>query len=88
MKVWKLLTVVMMVVFFATPLFADEILELQCGTEIIERDASEAEVLEKCGEPTYKEGNQWIYDRGETEKLIIVYIIDGRVAYMEEQDRL
>jgi hypothetical protein len=87
MRAWKWLIVVMMVGFFANSLFADEILDLQCGTSIIERDASEAEVLEKCGEPTYKDGNQWIYDRGETEKLKIVYIIDGRVAYMEEQDR-
>lgn len=47
---------------------------IQCGQSYIQdgerRPAGKYEVLKKCGEPTYRQGNVWIYERGGTTKTI------------------
>jgi hypothetical protein len=54
---------------------------LNCGVHVIQEgernSATKYEVLKKCGEPKYREGNSWIYSRGgrDTE----VYFKDGKV---------
>lgn len=40
---------------------------MRCGSHIIESDTldgvSQYEILKRCGEPTERYGNTWIYDR-------------------------
>jgi hypothetical protein len=47
---------------------------IRCGSHVIE-DGGRAgtgkyEVLRKCGEPTVRYGNTWIYERGGVKKVI------------------
>ena len=47
---------------------------IQCGQSYIQdgerRPPGKYEVLKKCGEPTYRQGNVWIYESGGTTKTI------------------
>jgi hypothetical protein len=55
-----------------------------CGERIIDDGEQKALVLEYCGEPTDREGNQWIYDQGAQRFLIVVHF-DGDVVTLIEQ---
>ncbi|WP_090196296.1 DUF2845 domain-containing protein [Pseudomonas pohangensis] len=59
----------------ATPSFAEDgtDTDLRCGTNLVETGAAKADVLSWCGEPTSKEGEQWVYNRGDTQPTIVVY---------------
>jgi hypothetical protein len=70
-KIRFLVFVFLLQMFFIHPsMFAiegDDVDTLQCGDRVINIGDSRYEVLEKCGEPTNKEGfreNLWIYDFG------------------------
>ena len=55
-----------------------------CGNDIVNVGDPEAVVLEKCGVPTYKNGDRWIYDRGPGNFLKIIVFGLGRVLYIKE----
>jgi len=58
---------------------------VRCGNALVEVNESAAKLVEKCGEPTEKIANQWIYDRGPTQMRLIVHIgPNGNIQRMEE----
>jgi hypothetical protein len=54
---------------------------LNCGVHVIQEgelnSPTKYEVLKKCGEPKYREGNSWIYSKGGRD--IEVYFKEGKV---------
>ena len=58
---------------------------MRCGSDIVNVGDLEFEVLQKCGPPTYKQGNQWIYDRGPGNFLKIVVFGLGKVLFIKEE---
>lgn len=58
---------------------------MRCGSNIVNVGDLEFEVLQKCGPPTYKQGDQWIYDRGPGNFLKIVVFGLGKVLFIKEQ---
>jgi hypothetical protein len=55
---------------------------LVCGNYMIQgslrNPATKYEILKKCGEPKYREGDTWVYERSGTSML--VYFKNGQVA--------
>jgi Protein of unknown function (DUF2845) len=56
-----------------------------CGEDIVNVGDPEFVVLQKCGAPTYKQGDQWIYDRGAGSFLKIVVFGLGKVLFIKEE---
>lgn len=56
-----------------------------CGNDIVNVGDPEVVVLQKCGPPSYKNGDQWIYDRGPGSFLKIVVFGLGKVLYIKEE---
>lgn len=44
---------------------------LRCGTHLVDVGDSEDELLDRCGEPSTREGNRWVYERPGELKMII-----------------
>jgi hypothetical protein len=57
-------TVVLLAVAFIQPATAGS---MRCGTHIISSGQNNSpgmyEVLKRCGEPTFRQGNTWIYEK-------------------------
>jgi hypothetical protein len=57
-------TVVLLAVAFIQPATAGS---MRCGTHIISSGQGNSpgmyEVLKRCGEPTFRQGNTWIYEK-------------------------
>jgi len=56
---------------------------MRCGSHIIS-DGGRAgpgsyEVLKRCGEPTVRQGNAWVYDKGK-KRYVIVFNDSGLVS--------
>lgn len=55
---------------------------IRCGNYLIEDSTRTApgkyEILKKCGQPTAKVGNAWVYDRGGS-KRVVHFNDSGRV---------
>lgn len=58
---------------------------MRCGTDIVNVGDPEVVVLQKCGPPTYKQADQWIYDRGPGSFLKIVVFGLGKVLFIKEE---
>jgi len=58
-----------------------------CGETIIENGMQRAMVLEYCGEPTAREGDQWIYDRGDEQFLVVLHFDGDQVSEIEQVPR-
>ena len=58
---------------------------MRCGALLVGVGDTEYEVLQKCGPPTYKQGDEWIYDRGPGSFLKIVVFGLGKVLFIREQ---
>ena len=52
---------------------------LRCGTKLVDVGDSVYELLDRCGEPSAREGNRWIYDRGPEKLKMIVRVGEGVV---------
>lgn len=64
--------------------FADG--HLPCETASV--GDSEQNILEKCGEPSFIEGDAWTYDRGGVEKRYrVLNFENGKVAAIEDKER-
>jgi len=66
------------------PAFADS---TRCGQHIIssgERHGTDKyEVLKKCGEPTIRAGNTWIYEKRGGAKTIMTFDDSGKLSRIE-----
>jgi len=66
------------------PALADSV---RCGSHIIstgERHGTDKyEVLKKCGEPTIRAGNTWIYEKHNVSKSVMVFDASGNLSRIE-----
>jgi hypothetical protein len=57
---------------------------MRCGSHIIStgglHGAGKYEVLKKCGEPTVRSGDTWIYDKPGGVKYVVVFDAAGYLA--------
>ena len=64
---------------------------MQCGIHLIHaggrHSPSKYEVLKKCGEPTFREGNTWVYDSGRGSARILRFNRNGFVVNIQEGRR-
>jgi len=60
---------------------------MRCGTHIINagsrRGGTMYEVLKKCGEPTERYGNTWIYDRSGGSKRTLRFNNNGQLSRID-----
>ena len=47
----------------------------RCGTHVISEGLAQRKVLQYCGEPTEKRGDEWVYDWG-PERQVMVVVFD------------
>jgi len=56
---------------------------MRCGTHIISygqlNSPGQYEVLKRCGEPTYRQGNTWIYEKSSSVSTQIRFDSNGRI---------
>ena len=56
---------------------------MRCGTHIISsgqgNSPGQYEVLKRCGEPTVRQGNTWIYDKSSSVKRTIRFDNQGNI---------
>jgi len=57
----------------------------RCDTKLVDVGASVSELLDWCGEPSVRDGNMWIYDRGPDKLEIIVRVGEGVVLSIQTQ---
>ena len=66
------------------PALADS---MRCGTHIISSGGlhgpGKYEVLKKCGEPTVRSGDTWIYDKPGGVKYVVVFDASGYLARID-----
>jgi len=66
------------------PAVADSI---RCGTHIISSGGlhgpGKYEVLKKCGEPTVRQGNSWIYEQPGGAKRVVVFDVGGNLVRID-----
>ncbi len=64
---------------------------MQCGVHLIHvggrHNPSKYEILKKCGEPTFREGNTWVYDSGRGAARIVRFNRGGFVVNIQEGRR-
>jgi hypothetical protein len=57
---------------------------MRCGTHIISSGGrpgpGKYEVLKKCGEPTMRSGDTWVYDKPGSAKYVVVFDAAGYLA--------
>lgn len=60
---------------------------MRCGTHIISTSERQGtgkyEVLKKCGEPSERYGNTWVYNQPGGVRRTVVFSTDGRVQRIE-----
>ncbi len=75
---------VFLLAFMLKPALADSV---RCGSHIIssgERHGTDKyEVLKKCGEPTIRAGDIWIYEKARGAKTIMVFDASGKLSSIE-----
>jgi hypothetical protein len=57
---------------------------MRCGTHIISygqlNSPGQYEVLKRCGEPTYRQGDTWIYEKSSSVSTRIRFDRNGRIV--------
>ncbi len=60
---------------------------MRCGTHLINGGQRSApykhEVLKRCGEPTARNGNNWIYEQSSSVTRVVVFSGNGQVSHIE-----
>lgn len=59
---------------------------MRCGVYLIGNNSSQYEVLKKCGEPTYRQGNEWVYESSTQFTRVITFNFDGKVMHVKTLD--
>jgi len=57
---------------------------LECQGNFISPGITEAELLEACGEPTSRDGNEWIYKMPGDFPMVVTFGIDGVVNFIRD----
>ena len=57
---------------------------LECGGDFISPGVTEAQLLEACGEPTSRNGNEWIYKMQGDFPMVVIFGIDGVVTVIRD----
>ena len=56
---------------------------MRCGSHIISDGGRSGpgtyEVLKRCGEPTFRQGNSWVYEKG-SKRYVIVFKSNGSIS--------
>jgi len=82
----KLIILLPMIVLSIAPL-EPALAGMRCGTHIIsagQRDApGKYEVLKRCGEPTQRYGDSWIYEKSSSVRYELRFDSDGRLIAIE-----
>ena len=55
-----------------------DVITVNGATNIISVDLSD-EVLKRCGEPTFRQGNSWVYEKG-SKRTVIVFKDSGEIS--------
>jgi hypothetical protein len=88
MKVFKVFLLVALTLLVASTAMGDDVESTRCNDKVIELGDSVVTVLEKCGEPTRREGgggfNTLYYDLSTEQNIKIFHIEDEKVNSMEE----
>ena len=57
---------------------------IRCGTHLVSdggrNGPGQYEVLKRCGEPTSREGNTWIYSKPNNKRYEVVFNDSGKIA--------
>ena len=60
---------------------------MRCGTHIVtagqRHGPGKYEVLKKCGEPTQRNGDTWIYDKSGSSQYVVFFDASGRLMRIE-----
>ena len=60
---------------------------IRCGSHIISDGGRNGpgtyEVLKRCGEPTFRQGNTWVYSKGENRRYEIIFNDSGQVTRID-----
>jgi len=79
---WIVASVLFLSTLMLEPAFA--IGSMRCGTHIISAGARNGtdryEVLKKCGEPTQRHGDTWIYELTGGARRVVVFGADGNLS--------
>lgn len=79
---WIVASVLFLSIFMQEPAFA-----MSCGTHIISagqlHGTGKYEVLKKCGEPTVRSGNIWIYELHGSSKYVLTFDASGRLSSID-----
>lgn len=60
---------------------------LRCGNALLQPGVGTSRylVLQKCGEPTYRDGYRWYYDRGEAFLTVLVFSENGELSFSKDE---
>jgi hypothetical protein len=87
-----LIVAVILGVAFLVGLVPDRAFAFRCGTSIVEVGDSVANLLKKCGPPTYRQspsearGETWWYNQGAARFITKVVVFGGKITAIEEED--
>ncbi len=85
-KIALSLTVVFSAIFGVEATYADS---MRCGTHLISdggwRGPSMYEVLKKCGEPTFRNGNTWVYESSSRSRKLLRFNPDGLLVSLRNK---
>ncbi|MFZ0257394.1 MAG: DUF2845 domain-containing protein [Gammaproteobacteria bacterium] len=59
----------------------------RCGNNLLQSGVGTSRylVLQKCGEPTYRDGYRWYYDRGEAFLTVLVFSDNGELSFSKDE---
>jgi len=59
----------------------------RCGSNIVQTGVGTSRylVLQHCGEPTYRDGYRWYYDRGEAFITVLVFDENGELSFSKDE---
>lgn len=60
---------------------------VRCGNVLLQSGVGTSQYLvaQKCGAPTVRDGNRWIYDRGEGFVRILVFKENGELTFVKDE---
>ena len=82
---WIVASVLVLSTLALQPAFAYG--SMRCGSHIISagerHGAGKYEVLKKCGEPTSRSGNTWVYEQPGGARRVVVFDLSGSVSRID-----
>ena len=79
-----IIAAIFLLILMLEPALADSV---RCGSHILSTGGRHGpdkyEVLKKCGEPTTRAGNTWIYEKPNVSRNVLVFDASGRLMRIE-----